>query len=202
MRNPPNSRTGLRLALAMTVLWPVAASAEWKPAERIETYAIKGDTGFELYESIGENGPTVGIGRAVAYTTFDLKWSRKYVPKNGACTLTTARPHLTIIYKLPKPSGKLPPATRKAWDAFISGIEAHERVHGEYILDMVKAIEATSVGLTVADDPKCTKIRTELTTRLGALSQEQRRRGREFDKAEMAAGGNVHQLVLALVNQR
>jgi predicted secreted Zn-dependent protease len=177
------------------------AKAEWKPAERIDTYAVSGKTGIELYESIGERGPTAGAGRAIAHTTFDLKWSRKYEPlEDGSCRLTSARPHLTIIYRLPKPASKLPADTQIRWDRFIKGIQAHERVHGEHILDMVRKIEAFSVGFTVREDPGCKKIRQELTKRLGELSQEQRARGREFDRVEMRDGGNVHQLILGLVN--
>ncbi|KXF78247.1 peptidase [Paramesorhizobium deserti] len=176
------------------------AWAQWKPTEKIVNYAITGKTGIALYESIGENGPKVSLGRTIAYTTFDLKWSRRYVPENGGCRLAKAVPHLIIIHKLPKPSTPLPPATQKLWDTFIKGITAHERVHGEMILDMVRKIEAISIGLTVADDPKCQKIRQELTTRLAALSEEQRRKSRDFDKVEMSDGGNVHQLILALVN--
>jgi len=187
---------GLALGLGLTP----AAQAQWKPTEKIVNYAITGRTGIALYESIGENGPKVSLGRTIAYTTFDLKWSRRYVPENGGCRLAKAVPHLTIIYRFPKPSTPLPPATQKLWDTFIAGITAHERVHGEMILDMVKKIEATSIGLTVADDPKCQKIRQELTTRLAALSEEQRRKSREFDRVEMSDGGNVHQLILALVN--
>lgn len=188
-------------ALAFAVLIPASgAHAGWEPSERIETYPISGQTGLELYRSIGENGPKIGVARAIAYTTFDLKWRRSYVPSGGGCTLQSARPFLTIIYKLPKPAEQMPLATRKAWDAFIAGIAAHERIHGEIILDMVRKIEDLSVGFTVADDPSCRKIRQELTKRLGELSQEQRARGREFDRQEMSEGGNVHRLILALVN--
>lgn len=193
-------RAGLTAFVLAAVLAVVPAYADWQAIEKKEPYSIRGSTGIELYRSIGERGPKVGIGRAIAYTTFDLKWSRKYVPENGGCTLASAKPHLIIIYKLPKPATKLAPATQKLWDAFIAGIEAHERVHGQYVLEMVKAIEAVSVGLTVADDPNCKKIRAELTAKLKALSEEQRRRGREFDKIEMSQGGNVHRLILALVN--
>ena len=89
---------------------------------------------------------------------------------------------------------------RRLWDTFVEGIAAHEKVHGDIIVDMVRAIEATSVGLTAPSDPDCQKVRAELQSRLGPLSQEQRRRSREFDVEEMRDGGNVHQLVLALVN--
>ncbi|PYE88419.1 DUF922 domain-containing Zn-dependent protease [Phyllobacterium leguminum] len=187
---------GVALGLGLAT----GAQAEWKPSERIETYAVSGRTPIELYRSIGENGPKLSLGPTIAYTTFDLKWSRKYVPEGGGCRLARAVPHLTIIYKLPKPSGSLPPDTQKRWDVFIAGIKAHERVHGEMILDMVKKIEAVSIGLTVADDPGCRKIREELTKRLAALSQQQRSKSRDFDKREMSDGGNVHRLVLGLVN--
>ncbi|PRD46003.1 peptidase [Phyllobacterium phragmitis] len=193
-------RVSYVLGMGLCLGFTPTAQAQWKPVERIDTYAVNGRTGIDLYRSIGEHGPKVSLGRTIAYTTFDLKWSRKYVPEGGGCRLASARPHLIIIYKLPKPSGPLPPETQRLWDKFIKGITAHERVHGEMILDMVKKIEATSIGLTVADDPGCKKIRQELTTRLAALSNEQRRKSREFDKVEMSDGGNVHRLILGLVN--
>lgn len=194
-------KAGLHSLFLLACLAAQPARAEWRPAERIDTYAVSGKTGIELYESIGERGPEAGKGRAIAHTTFDLKWSRKYEPQqDGSCRLTTAQPHLTIIYSLPKPSSKLPPETRKLWDRFIDGIKAHERVHGEHILDMVRRIEEFSVGLTVPGDPGCKKIRQDLTQRLSELSQEQRARSREFDQMEMQDGGNVHQLILGLVN--
>ena len=65
---------------------------------------------------------------------------------------------------------------------------------------MVRRIEAVSVGLTVPNDPSCKRIREVLTEKLGALSQEQRARSRAFDQVEMSDGGNVHRLILALVN--
>ncbi|EJZ19598.1 hypothetical protein RCCGEPOP_19493 [Rhizobium sp. Pop5] len=185
---------------AVFVSAPVVASAEWQAVEDVRPYSISGKTGAELYESIGMRGPEVGIGRVIAHTTFKLTWTRKYEPQGNACVITTNRPKLIITYTLPKPAAALPPAVRSSWDAFISGVQAHERVHGETIKDMVKEIEAMSIGLTVADDPDCKKIRIELTRRLGEISQRQRQRGRDFDKVELGDGGNVQQLILKLVN--
>ncbi|HEU4985469.1 MAG TPA: DUF922 domain-containing protein [Rhizobiaceae bacterium] len=194
-------RSVLRILGLLTCLAPLPAHAGWQAVERVEAYAISGKTGIELYRSIGDNGPKVGVGRTIAYTDFKLLWSRDYRPQpDGSCVLVSARPSLTITYRLPRPKGELPAVTRRLWERFIEGVTAHEKVHGEIITDMVKKIEAISVGLTVADDPECRKIRAELTSYLGELSQEQRRRSREFDKAEMSKGGNVHQLILALVN--
>lgn len=191
-------------ALAVTAALigaPAAAHADWKPVERVETYRVSGRTGIDLYRSIGENGPNVGVGRAIAYTDFKLLWSRDYRPQpDGSCKLVTARPSLTITYRLPKASGDLPAATQHAWKTFLEGIAAHEKVHGDIIVDMVRQIEAVSVGLSAPADPECKKVREALQSRLGPLSQEQRRRSRDFDREEMRDGGNVHRLILALVN--
>ncbi|EKF40682.1 hypothetical protein NA8A_20075 [Nitratireductor indicus C115] len=190
---------GLVLTVA-AVLAAGAARAEWRATERVETYTITGQSGIELYRSIGERGPKIGMGRVIAYTDFKLTWRRDYQPRRGNCTLASAKPNLVITYRLPKPSQTLPPQTRQSWETFIAGVTAHERVHGEFIVEMVRKIEAVSVGLSAENDPKCQKVRQKLQEHLGALSQEQRRRGREFDREEMSDGGNVHRLVLALVN--
>ncbi|TAU84656.1 DUF922 domain-containing protein [Rhizobium leguminosarum] len=179
---------------------PAMALAEWQAVEEVRPYSISGKTGAELYESIGARGPEAGAGRAIAHTTFKLTWTRKYEPQGNACVIVTNRPKLIITYTLPKPSAALPAAVNSSWQAFISGVQAHERVHGDTIKEMVKEIEATSIGLTVADDPDCKKIRIELTRRLGEISARQRQRGRDFDKIEMGDGGNIQQLILKLVN--
>jgi predicted secreted Zn-dependent protease len=193
---------GLCLLAACLLSSPVVAHAEWQAVEKAETYAIDGQSGPELYASIGQRGPELGKVRAIAHTNFKLTWTRDYEPRGDACVLVSARPKLTITYTLPKPSGKLPAAVQKNWEIFIAGVSAHEKVHGQIIEDMVRRIEAFSVGLSVADDPRCTRIRTELTKRLSELSLAQRQRSRDFDRTELGQGGNLQQLVLALVNGR
>lgn len=177
------------------------AHADWKPSEKIESYSISGKTGPDLYASIGERGPKVGIGRAIAFTNFKLTWRRDYQPQpDGGCTLVSALPRLVISYHLPRPSQKLGEPVAGNWRTFLEGVTRHERVHGEMIVDMVREIEAFSVGLSVPDDPACKKIRTKLTERLAQISLAQRQKSRDFDRAEMSEGGAVHQLVLTFVN--
>lgn len=180
---------------------PATAIAEWKPSEEVRVYAISGATGAELYRSIGEHGPEVGgQSRVIAHTTFKLTWTRKYERQGNACVITIAKPKLTIIYTLPKPSSKLPAAVQASWNIFIDAIRKHERVHGDTIIDMVHEIETLSLGFSAPDDPDCRKIRVNLTERLGEISGRQRQRGRDFDKVEMSDGGNVQALILKLVN--
>ena len=177
------------------------AKADWRPVERVETYRVEGKTGLALYRSIGERGPRVGPTRAIAYTDFKLLWSRDYRPRaDGSCVLATARPSLTINYRLPDAAGPLPPDTKARWNSFLEGIRAHERVHGAIIIEMVKKIEAFSAGLSADNDPGCKKVRAKLQARLGELSREQRQASRDFDRDELSQGGNVHRLVLGLVN--
>lgn len=173
----------------------------WKPSEQIKTYPVTGSNGIELYQSIGERGPAAGVGQAIAHTTFKLTWTRDYRPQpDGACTLAVARPKLIVIYTWPKAPVTLASQESARWSRFIAGVEAHERVHGQHILEMVEKIEDFSTGLTAQNDPKCTKVREVLQARLKELSDEQRQRGRDFDKVELSPGGAVHQLILALVN--
>jgi predicted secreted Zn-dependent protease len=188
------------LAIALLALPASAHAAEWKANETVQTYSVTGSSGIDLYRSIGENGPKAGTGRAIAITDFDLKWSRDYQPRDGGCALVFARPHLNIVYRLPRPANKLPSAVQPLWDTFIKGVEAHERVHGEMIIETVKKIEAATVGTFVANDPNCRAVRKEVERRTVPPVEEQRRQSREFDREELSDGGNVHSLVLGLVN--
>lgn len=178
-----------------------APAAEWKAVEREAPYLVQGTSGPELYASIGERGPQIGgLTRTIAYTTFKLTWTRNYQPRKGACVLASAKPKLVITYTLPKPASRLKGVVRSNWDTFISGVRDHEKVHGDMIKEMVREIERISVGLTVENDPDCRKIRQELTAKLAVISQEQRRKSRDFDRIELGEGGNIHQLILRLVN--
>ena len=188
------------LVLACGVM-PLAAQAGWTARERTETYAVEGTSGAELYQSIGARGPKIdGDRRTIAHTNFELTWTRSYQPRGRSCVLAKAVPKLTIVTTLPRAAGPLPSAVQASWQTFVAGLRRHEAVHGGFITDMVKAIEAQSVGLAVADDPGCKKICVELTGRLAALAKAQRERSREFDRVEMRDGGNIQSLILALVN--
>jgi predicted secreted Zn-dependent protease len=189
------------LLVACVLSAPVVAHADWRAVEKVQTYAVTGKTGPELYESIGQNGPKVSVGRTIALTNFKLTWRRDYRPQSdGSCMLASAQPNLVITYTLPKPAAKLASPMKEHWDAFAEGLRRHELVHGQRIKDMVTEIVGFSVGFSAPDDPGCKKIRVELTKLLAAASQAQRQHSRDFDRVEMSDGGNVHQLILRLVN--
>ncbi len=175
----------------------------WEAVEQVVTYPVSGQSGFELYQSVGENGPViVGDRRTIAHTTFKLTWRRDYQQRGADCVLASAKPKLIITYTLPKPRGSMPSSVASSWKRFADGLAKHERVHGQYIIDMVRAIETVSTGISAQNDPGCNKVRAELQSHLKRLSDQQRARGREFDRIEMGDGGTVHQLVLGLVEGR
>lgn len=181
---------------------PLPAMAGWKPVYRTVTYPVDGDSGIALYESIGHRGPVIGKGkiRAIAHTGFKLTWTRKYETVNGACLLSVAVPKLVITTTLPKARKKLSGPVAEKFARFVAGIAEHERYHGVLIEEMTRKIEAATLGLTVADDPGCVKIKAVMNERLGALSREQQQLSNAFDAREMAPGGTIQLLVLALVN--
>jgi predicted secreted Zn-dependent protease len=200
-------RSGVHLFVLLVALaLPLPAHAEekpaeWQPVETVATYAISGQSGQELYRSIGEKGPLIGGARtrAIAYTNFKLTWVRDYQRRGRDCVLASARPKLTVTYTLPRPSAPLPPPVRRNWEVFIAGVIAHEKVHGAGMIRMVRDIEAATIGLTVADDPKCSKIRDEMVKRLDAISKARVEASRAFDRVEFGEGGNLWNLVATLV---
>ena len=165
----------------------------------METYAVAGKSGAELYASIGERGPEVGRGRTIAYTNFKLTCRGN---TSGRATPAFWRRRAEARHHLQAAEACWNSGLYRSgnWKTFIAGVNTHEKVHGDIIKDMVREIEAASVGLTVPGDPDCRKIRTEMTKRLSELSLAQRQQSRDFDQVEISDGGNIHRLILGLVN--
>jgi predicted secreted Zn-dependent protease len=182
------------LLMAMTAVGQADAAFTIKEKH----FAVSGSTGLELYESIGRNGP----GNAIAHTSYAMQWFKKFNEEGGGCRLLRARPVVTITYTLPKPSGKLAPVLRKRWDAFIVGVRKHEEEHGRMIREMIAQAETSIAGAYVADDLSCRKAKRAVLDRVEKIALTYKERSRAFDRVEQSNGGNVHRLILALVDER
>jgi predicted secreted Zn-dependent protease len=191
-----------RAAFALAFLAVPAQAADWQPRELVKHYSISGATAPELYAAIGGSGPLIGKNRAIALTSWDLKWRRDYQSDGSACALISAIPFLTITTTLPKPAVTLRDPAARLWKIFIDGIAAHEKVHGGDVQSMVNDIITGTVGLAVENDPQCKKIREEVLILVKAANEAYKAKSRAFDRVEMAKGGNVHGLILGLVNGR
>ena len=177
-----------------------AAAQEWQATEKVEHYKVNGTAPMELYQSIGERGPKLSLGRVIAHTTFKLTWQRDYRQQGAACVLATAKPRLVITYTLPKPAQKLSPEVAAKWQAFYDGIVEHEKLHGQFMKDLTQAIQDVSIGLRDENDPGCKKVRAALQAQLKPISDAHVARHSEYDQVEMSPGGAVHQLILTFLN--
>lgn len=177
-----------------------AAAQEWQATEKVEHYKVNGTAPMELYQSIGERGPKLSLGRVIAHTTFKLTWQRDYQQQGAACVLATAKPRLVITYTLPKPAQKLSPEVAAKWQAFYDGIVEHEKLHGQFMKDLTQAIQDVSIGLRDENDPGCKKVRAALQAQLKPISDAHVARHSEYDQVEMSPGGAVHQLILTFLN--
>lgn len=161
---------------------------------------VDGSTGMALYRSIGVKGPKLSTGtRTIAYTDWSLKWGRDYVPDGSACRLKAVRPFLEITYKLPKARAKLAGETKRKWDTFVAGMAAHEKVHGELLHQMTEEVIRDTLNFRMDNDPKCRTIRAEVKRLALDAYARYRTASRDFDKAEMAEGGNIRKLVFGLI---
>lgn len=177
-----------------------AAAQEWQATEKVEHYKVNGSVPMELYQSIGERGPKLSLGRVIAHTTFKLTWQRDYQQQGQACVLATAKPRLIITYTLPKPAQKLAPEVAAKWEAFYDGIVEHEKLHGQFMKDLTQAIQDVSIGLRDENDPGCKKVRAALQAQLKPISDAHVARHSEYDQVEMSPGGAVHRLILTFLN--
>ena len=190
----------LAVLIASTAAALPTAAQEWQAIEKVEHYKVNGTAPMELYQSIGERGPKLSLGRVIAHTTFKLTWQRDYQQQGAACVLATAKPKLVITYTLPKPAQKLAPEVAVKWKLFYDGIVEHEKLHGQFMKDLTQQIQDVSIGLREENDPGCKKVRAALQAQLKPISDAHVARHSEYDQVEMSPGGAVHQLILAFLN--
>lgn len=202
-REIPLPHPGTAIAAIVLFLASISpACAAGEVIERVETYAISGKSGAELYASIGERGPKIGAARVIAQTGFKLTWKRDYQQRGTDCVLASAVPRLEIITTLPKPAAPLSGEVAERWRVFIDGVTTHERVHGENLKVMAKEIEKATVGLSAEKDPDCNRLRAKMQPLLKEISQERQKKDRAFDESEFGSGGTIQKLVLELINGR
>lgn len=197
--NRSTTRISCKAVAAMAMLLAATSVTLAQDAKVQEkTFAVSGATGIELYESIGRNGPN----QAIAQTSYRLQWFRSYERNDGGCRLSKLRPDLTIIYTYPKPSKRLQGTIGKRWDTFIAGVRKHEEVHGAMIRSFVAEAKTTITGTGFDGDANCAKVKQAVTRRLAEAADGYKQRSRDFDRRDLVDGGNVHSLILALVNER
>jgi predicted secreted Zn-dependent protease len=192
-------RAAFMLVAAAVVALPSSALAG-EASVKVKAYPISGSTGFELFQSIGENGPNGGAH--VAHTDPKLVWKRLFDERGGSCYLVHACPQVSFVQIYPKPSGRLSGSTRAVWDKFIAAVRKHEDTHVRMFRQMVVETEASLAGMFEPDDRTCAKIKASVQAKLEEAQQAYRARSRAFDRAELGPQGPLSEVLRDLMADR
>jgi predicted secreted Zn-dependent protease len=179
-----------------------AALAATKLLVKTRTYDITGTTGLALIEAMDRKGPKHGfMTHAIAQTGYTVDWDLVTSQVNGVCRLRQANGTLNLVYTYPRVASATPPALRKRWTQFFTGVRAHEETHGRIAKEMMRASERSVRGLQFADDWQCSKVRREARRRIQAVYAEYEAKQNAFDVREHREGGHVEHLVDVLIGQ-
>jgi predicted secreted Zn-dependent protease len=188
----------LAAILGFTVVPIVAADADASVSTKIKTttYPVSGKSGIDLLEAMDRRGPKHGfLTRAIAQTSYTIKWDVDWKENDGRCRVGDATATLSINYTYPAVKGTMSPALKRRWQRFMAGVHKHEQTHGRLAQQMVDAAERSLLGLSNNNDPRCRKTQAELKKRIALTYAKYEARQVEFDRVEHAEGGHVEALV-------
>lgn len=185
--------------LALVFGFANAAYAGTKTVVRTETYTVAGQNGEALMRAMKLKGPKHGfLARAMAQTRYSVQWDMDWAATAGGCKLRRANAVLAITYRYPRISGTIGPELKQRWGRFMSGVRAHEEIHGKIAREMVAAAHEAISGLSRSNDPDCAKAQGEARRRVNMIYADYEGRQRKFDAKEHHYGGNVDGLVALL----
>lgn len=188
---------------AVCVLFAGSASAEVKVSVKRKNYDISGSNGAALLEAMDRRGPKHGfLTRAIAQTGYTVGWEIEWAMANGTCSVKNATAELAITYTFPRVANRLPPDLDRRWSRFMKGVRKHEETHGTLARQMVRAAERAVAGMSIRNDPDCSKSRRAVKRKVAAIYADYEARQVQFDGKEHRDGGRVEGLVDALLRSR
>ncbi|WP_421913809.1 DUF922 domain-containing protein [Mesorhizobium sp.] len=189
----------LLAAVGVTFCFSSTALAGVKVIVATRTYDVAGMSGEALVASMDRNGPRHGfMARAIAQTNYTKTWDFEFTKVRGACRIKQANGTLNLNFVYPRIASPIPPALQKHWKRFLDGVTAHEETHGRIAREMMAATDKSLTGLTVPDDPECSKTRREANSRIDAIYAEYEDKQNAFDATEHREGGHVEYLLNTL----
>lgn len=187
---------------AVCALTLASAAPVWaKPVATVtvKTYPVRGETGIQLFQSIGRNGPRHGLFKhAVAQTTYSVEWATKTVVQDGVCRLASAQPSLKITFIYPNPANPLTPSMTRSWNRFMIGVRRHEETHAAIARKMTAEALRRVRGLHTDGDPSCRKLQKELKRRANEVYTSYEERQERFDADQHRPGGAIDRLLIGL----
>ncbi|HWK65486.1 MAG TPA: DUF922 domain-containing protein [Rhizobiaceae bacterium] len=189
--------------VAVCVLFTGSATAEVKVSVQRKNYDITGTNGAALLDAMDKRGPKHGfLTRAIAQTGYTVGWEIEWAMANGTCRVKDATAELAVTYTFPRVVSRLPPELNRRWSRFMDGVRKHEETHGKLARQMVRAAEREVSGMSMRNDPDCTKSRSAVKQKLAAIYADYEARQVQFDSKEHREGGRVEGLVDALLGKR
>jgi len=179
------------------------AHAGVKVVEKVDYYNITGDSGDALMAAMDREGPRHGfLARAIAQTRYSLAWDLEWKGVDNRCVLKQADVTLSVHYRFPRVTGKVPSAVKRKWATFMKGVNKHERMHGRIAREMADAAYKAAMKLTVEGDPNCRRAKQELSKVVHEIYNRYEERQQQFDAVEHQPGGTVDRLVTSLMKSR
>jgi predicted secreted Zn-dependent protease len=113
-------------------------------SEKTIHYSVGGKTGKEIYDQIRRKGPKLPGDKnhkvATASMSFDLRNAKGGV-RGTRCVVTHVDVHVSVVYRMPKWTGRGRPAVQKAWKAFEAHVWRHEKRHKDIAVDFARRVE-------------------------------------------------------------
>lgn len=178
-----NSLLGISGAILAALSACLGPGAGAKPLTNYVHYLVAGSSAQGLFESMINNGPKVGGGRAYASTRMDPNVSASTVANGGQCRVVSFKMNMTFTIRLPQLDNdqKVEPALRKSFERFYQFAKRHEETHRTIWLQCAAEAEALATGLKAAT---CAEAEAQSLKIVDDVSKRCDRRHAEFDAAD------------------
>jgi predicted secreted Zn-dependent protease len=141
----------LCLSVPLIALTVTHSAAKVTVSERTIHYSLTGSTGKDIYAQIARKGPLLSGQRdhKVATTTmsFDIRNVQGGI-RGSRCIVSNVDVHVTVVYRVPKWTGRGSAGLRRAWQAFEAHIWRHEKRHKDIAVEHARRLEAGIKGMT------------------------------------------------------
>lgn len=141
----------LCLAVPLVAMTVTNSMAKVTVSEKTIYYSVGGSTGKEIYGQIGRKGPKLSGQRDHKVATTSMKFDIRNVDggiRGARCVITKADVHVSIVYRIPKWTGRGSASVRKAWQAFEAHIWRHEKRHKDIAVEYANRLEKGLKGLS------------------------------------------------------
>jgi predicted secreted Zn-dependent protease len=159
------------------------SKATAQPTTSYVHYLVAGNSAQSLFESMLNNGPRVGGGKAYASTRMDPNLSASTISSGGRCRVASFKMNMSFTIRLPQidEDRKIEPALRQSFDRFYAFAKRHEETHRKIWLQCAAEAEALATGV-VAES--CAEAEARSLKIVEEVSKSCDRRHAEFDAGE------------------